>query len=992
MPSITSEYAFEEHIEQFLINNHGYLSVNQEHYNKKLCLLDEIVISFLRSSQTEKWNAYVDVAGGFEAATKNVLKRIHDVIQQHGTIHVLRKGFDIVGSGHFEMCYFEPTNTQATEAIAQVKLNLFHVQRQVKFSEADGKSLDLVIFLNGLPIFTFELKNQITGQTIKDAIRQYQTSRNPAEPLFKFKRCLAHFAVDNELVYVTTELNGGSTFFLPFNKGNNHGAGNTPSQTGYATSYLWEQILSKSSVLDLIQRFIRVVDSKNGQGKTTQKQIFPRYHQLTCVRELSEDVKVNGAGKRYLNQHSAGSGKTNCIAWLANALSSLHDANNQPIYSSVIVISDRRVIDRQLQKTLSQVISTSGRLVNIAADDGKTSKDLKTALQDGKQIIVTTIQKFSVIVETSAEMEGRNFAVIIDEAHSSQSGQSARAVQQVLGKTADEVASSPDPEEVTVEDIVLAALHKHKARKNVSYFAFTATPKPETLEQFGKKMPDGTFVPFSLYTMRQAIEEKFILDVLHNYTTYDQYWQLLKTVEDNDKYDTTKTKALLRNFVKNNDHTIDKKVGIIVDHFENFVTNTLNGNAKAMIVTSSREHAVRYKLALDKYLEKLSSPHKALVAFTDVIKLRGTKMEYTEASMNGFPEAQTAERFDEPQYKFLVVASKFQTGFDQPKLVAMYVDKKLSGVTCVQTLSRLNRVAPGKDKTFVLDFENTTDSIRESFQPFYDRVALSEGTDPNKLYDLLTNLENFDILDKAELEAFNKELYSAKPRPEKLSSHALPCARRWKDDKSDEEKKNFKSIARDFVKLYTFVTTLMPLQDANLAMHWQFLKYLLPLLPAEKEELPLEVLEMVDINALAIRPSGTHDIGLDRGLTVVDPMDFGHGASLTAEDKESLAVIVNELNETFGTEFSEDETILLEQISRKIDEDEGLQNQISNSSPHAARATFDAVMRDSLEDTINDNFAFYKKVTNDPEFKNLLFAKIADWYFNRQRLKPNDRA
>jgi len=787
MPKITSEASFEEHIENVLLNQHGYFSAKQEDYDKALCLRPETVISFIRATQTEKWDDYCKLIGNLDQARTNVLKRIKEVVDREGVLHVLRKGVDDTTFGHFDLCYFEPTNPVAAEARRLYKENLLHVQRQLKFSEADEKSLDLVIFLNGLPIFTTELKNQVSGQNAGHAVKQYKETRDPKEPLFRFRRCLAHFAVDNDLVYVTTELAGPKTRFLPFNQGCDGGAGNPPCKIGYATSYLWQDIWQKPRILDLIQRFIRVVDVLDDKGKKTDKrrQIFPRFHQLGCVRELAADAQKHGAGKRYLNQHSAGSGKTNCIAWLANSLATLHTAEGKPVFSSVIVISDRRVIDRQLQRTLGQVIETKGKLVNISGDDGMTSRDLKTALEDGKRIIVTTLQKFGVIMDSMGDLPGERFAVIVDEAHSSQAGESARAVQKVLSYTSEN--EQKEEEEKSTEDRILEELKARGPQKNVSYFAFTATPKPETLQQFGTKQPDGTYRPFSLYTMRQAIEEGFILDVLKNYTTYDQYWALLKKVEDDPQFDGAKAKSLLRKFVSRDERTITKKVAIMVDHFQSTVSGKLDGKAKAMIVTSSRLHAVRYKLVVDEYLKTIGSPFKALVAFTDVVKDSKDGKEYTEANMNGFPETATADRFEADENRILIVASKFQTGFDQPKLVAMYVDKKLSGVTCVQTLSRLNRTTAGKEETFVLDFENTAQDIEESFQPFYDRIILSKETDPNQLYNIRTDLEKFGIHETADVDAFAQLWFATKPDIEKLHAAADPIAKRWQDEPEEEQ-------------------------------------------------------------------------------------------------------------------------------------------------------------------------------------------------------------
>ena len=981
MPKITSEYAFEEHIEDVLINAHGFISAQQADYDKALCLRPETVISFIRATQTKKWADYCELIGDKAQAARNLLKRIKEVVDKEGTLHALRKGFDIIGSGHFDLCYFEPTNPVAEESRRLYQENLLHIQRQLKFSEADEKSLDMGIFLNGLPIFTIELKNQISGQNVEHAKKQYKDTRDPKEPLFRFKRCLAHFAVDNDLVYVTTELAGSKTHFLPFNQGTDGGAGNPPCKIGYATSYLWMEVWQKPRILDLIQRFIRVVDVLDDKGKKTdkQRQIFPRFHQLTCVRELGADAQRHGAGRRYLNQHSAGSGKTNCIAWLANSLATLHTPDGKPVFSSVIVISDRRVIDRQLQRTLTQVIETKGMLVNIAADDGMTSKDLKSALEDGKRIIVTTLQKFGVIMDSMGELPGERFAVIVDEAHSSQAGQSAKAVQRVLSYSSED--EQKDEEEKTVEDRILEELKHRGPQKNVSHFAFTATPKPETLQQFGTKHADGTYKPFSLYTMRQAIEEGFILDVLRNYATYDQYWALLKKVEDDPEFDEVKAKSLLKQFVSRHERTIAKKVAIIVEHFQASVSARLGGKAKAMIVTSSRLHAVRYRLALDAHLKSVGSPFKALVAFTDTVKDSKDGKEYTEAKMNGFPEAATADRFEADENRFLIVASKFQTGFDQPKLVAMYVDKKLRGVACVQTLSRLNRTTMGKEETFVLDFENSAEDIEKGFQPFYDRVTLSKETDPNQLYNIRTDLEKFGIHEAPDVEAFAKQWFANKPKLPLLHAAADPIAARWLAE-SEDAQVDYKSKARDFVKLYSFMSSLVPLRDTGLEKLFVFLRFLLPKLPARKGELPLEVLGMVDMEKLALRKNEKTDISLKRGETVVDPLNYGAGAELSEEERQALSKIIVDLNARFNTSFTEDEIMVIKQLEKKIGEDESLRQQLKNGSRHAVEATFQQVAKDAFQELVNDNFKFYKKVSDDKEVSKEFFTRLFEWYLS----------
>ena len=989
MARLTSEATFEQHIEEVLCESHRYIKASQDGYDRTLCLRPETVISFIRATQTERWSRYCELVGGKEAAAANILKRIREVIDSEGTLHVLRKGFDIHGGGHFELCYFEPASPDAEEARKLSTENLFHVQRQLKYSKANENALDLVLFLNGLPIFTAELKNPISGQDVRHAIKQYQDTRDPRESLFRFRRCLAHFAVDSELVFVTTELAGPSTHFLPFNQGHDGGAGNPPKQTGYATGYLWEEAWSRSRVLDLIQRFIRVIDVLDDKGKPTsrKRQIFPRYHQLTCVRNLAADAKAKGPGQRYLNQHSAGSGKTNCIAWLANSLATLHGNGGKPVFSSVIVISDRRVIDRQLQRTLSQVIETKGMLQNITSDDGMTSADLRTALQDGKRIIVTTLQKFGVIADSMGELAGERFAVIIDEAHSSQAGESARAVQRVLSYSSEDDKKEGE-EEASTEDRILEEMRRKGPQPNVSYFAFTATPKPETLQQFGTQGKDGQYRPASHYSMRQAIEEGFILDVLRNYVTYDQYWALLKKVEDDPHFDSARTKSLLRQFVSRDERTIAKKAALMVDHFRDVVSSKLRGKSKAMVVTASRLHAVRYKLAIDAYLKEIGSPWKALVAFTDTVKDPKDGREYTEAGMNGFPESATADRFESDECRILIVANKFQTGFDQPKLVSMYVDKKLRGVACVQTLSRLNRTTADKDETFVLDFENTPEDIEAAFQPFYDRVALESAVDPNRLYDIRTELDALGIHEAADVDDFAGLWFVDKPKIEKLHAVADRAKVRWQAA-SEDEKAQYKSLARDFVKLHAFLSGIMPLHDPALEKLAIFLRFLVSKLPAVRDELPTEVLGMVDMEKLAIRKRETHDIRLVRGEVQVEPLPFGGGAALEDADRQALSEIIRDLNQRFNTSFSEDEVVVIEQLERRIAEDDALRQQLNNGSPHGLAATFRQVAQDAFSDIIDQNFALYKKVTDDREVSDEFFGRLFEWFL--QRRKPAGR-
>ncbi|GIX49464.1 MAG: hypothetical protein KatS3mg131_3675 [Candidatus Tectimicrobiota bacterium] len=723
----------------------GYHKRRPEDYNRALCLLPRDVLDFILATQPKQWQK-LKAHYGTEVEAR-FLKRLASEIEARGTLEVLRQGIKDVGC-KFQLAYFRPASGLNEEMQRLYQANLFSVVRQLRYSTKNENSLDLVLFLNGIPIFTAELKNPLTGQTVEDAIDQYKTSRDPREPLFRYGRCLAHFAVDPDLVYVTTHLQGPKTRFLPFNKGRFGGAGNPPvppTRQGYATSYLWEEVWARDSVLDLIRQFIHEIEEvdEKGRKKGRRHLIFPRYHQLESVRKLVADARRRGPGQRYLIQHSAGSGKSFTIAWLAHQLATLHDAADRRVFDSIVVVTDRRVLDRQLQRTMKQFEQVLGVVENIDT----TSRQLKEALESGKTIIVTTLQKFPVIVNEIRALAGQRFAVIVDEAHSSQSGEQPKSLKAVLAAKSLEEAEGEESGAKTVdeeiEERILAEMEARGWPPNVSFFAFTATPKARTLELFGKQRPDGKFEPFHLYSMRQAIEEGFILDVLANYTTYKTYWRLLKKIEDDPRYDKRKAEYLLKSFVDLHPHAIHEKVRIMVEHFATQVQHEIGGKAKAMIVTRSRLHAVRYKLAIDKYLAERGYPFKALVAFSGSVQDGG--QTYTEPGMNGFPEAQTARMFERPEYRFLIVANKFQTGFDQPLLHTMYVDKKLGGVNAVQTLSRLNRTHPEKKGTMVLDFANEAEEIQAAFEPYYETTLLSEGTDPNLLYEKQTCLAAFPV-------------------------------------------------------------------------------------------------------------------------------------------------------------------------------------------------------------------------------------------------------
>ena len=804
-----SERAFEDAIEACLVQNSerligeergsyldmtpgGYRKRTSDDYERALCLIPEDVLDFVLVTQPQEWQRLSQHHGA--AVEEQFLKRLASEIARRGALDVLRHGIRDMGC-RFRLAYFRPSSGLNEETRQLYRGNVFSVARQLHYSERNNKSLDLAIYLNGIPIFTAELKNPLTGQTVQDAIRQYRTDRDPREPLFAYGRCLAHFAVDPDLVYVTTQLAGPQTRFLPFNQGKFGGAGNPPvppTQNDYATSYLWEGTWARDSVLDLVRQFIHEVEEEDDRGRKTGKRylIFPRYQQLDCVRRLVSDARQQSTGQRYLVQHSAGSGKTFTIAWLAHQLSTLHDAQDRRVFDSIVVISDRRVLDRQLQTAVRQFEQTLGVVENIDT----TSRQLKEALESGKTIIVTTLQKFPVIAQEIGDLPGQRFALIVDEAHSSQSGEGTQGPRDVLAAPSLEEAEAedadvPTPEDEDLDNAALAQMARRQQPANVSTFAFTATPKPKTLELFGARRPDGSFAPFHLYSMRQAIEEGFILDVLESYTTYKAYWRLLKTIEDDPRYDKSKASYLLRSFVDLHPHAIDEKVRIMVEHFTAKSQSEIGGRAKAMIVTRSRLHAVRYKLAVDRCLAELGNPFKTLVAFSGTVQDGG--QSYTEANMNSIPEAQTARMFESPEYRMLIVANKFQTGFDQPLLQTMYVDKKLGGVNAVQTLSRLNRTHPDKPGTMVIDFTNESDDIQAAFQPYYETTILSEATDPNLLYEVQTRLKTYPVFTDEDVDAFAGVFFGTGSTQALLYAALSPSIQRF-SELQDDERQDFR--------------------------------------------------------------------------------------------------------------------------------------------------------------------------------------------------------
>ena len=779
MPRYT-EQNFEDHIEQHL-NRSGYQSRQSAIYDKFFCLISDEVLQFIQETQP---NEYQRLERQYGADTPvKLLDRVSKQIASRGVLDVLRKGVKDRGC-EFKLTYFRPSSGMNPDHQRLYAQNRFSLIRQLHYSQRDEKSLDMTLFLNGLPLITMELKNSLTGQVVADAEKQYRTDRDPREPLFQFKRCLVHFAVGNEKVSMTTHLQGGGTRFFPFNKD----IENPVNPEGHKTAYLWEDILRSHNLMELINNFIheqetieKVYDPKIDAVKDKKHRVlvFPRYHQLDVIRKLEAAIVAEDVGHTYLIQHTTGSGKSNSIAWLAHLLTHLYRSptDTNRIFDSVIVVTDRRLLDKQLQDTIKQVAQVEGVVHAVE----KTSAQLRGFLESGKDIIISTIQKFSVIAEEIGKLKSKHFAVIIDEAHSSQSGESARNLRLSLSRGIELGVTEDYADEVSDMDArIIEEMEQRSMQDHISYFGFSGTPKNKTLELFGRKNADGEFVPFHGYSMRQSISEGFTLDVLQNYTTFKRYFELVKSVPEDKEYEKARTLRALTNYVDLQPHSIETKTRIILEHFTERTAKTIEGKGRAMLVTSSRLHCVRYKLEFDKQMRKMNLPYGCLVAFSDTVHDTDSEQDYTEDGMNGLPpRVSIADTFKSPQYRILIVANKFQTGFDEPMLQTMYVDKRLDGLQCVQTLSRLNRVATGKTDTLVLDFVNEPDQVQEAFQQYYQTTTLAAETDPNRLYDLQSQLEGFDLYDAGTIDQFCRIFYESSQPDELLQGLLDGVVEKW---------------------------------------------------------------------------------------------------------------------------------------------------------------------------------------------------------------------
>ncbi|MCT3921674.1 type I restriction endonuclease subunit R [Elizabethkingia anophelis] len=976
----TSEKGLENIIEKHLVEINNYRQSYSADYDRDLCINTKLLFEFLQNTQPHAFETIQ------KRGKEKFLKRLSEQIRSKGIIEVLRKGIKDLDLQVY-LYYKKPASQLNPKSKEQYQANIFSVNRQLYYSLSNSNSLDMALFINGLPISTFELKNEWTGQTIKNAIRQYQKDRDPKESLFAFGRCVVHFAVDSNLVYMTTELKGVNTFFLPFNKGMNDGAGNPVNENGLKTDYLWKEILTKKSLSNIIENYAQIVEEKDEDtGKIQRKQIFPRFHQLRAVIKLLADTQQNDLGQKYLIQHSAGSGKSNSIAWLAHQLVSLHNTDHtETVFDSIIVVTDRKVLDKQIRDNIKQFAQVNK--VVEAIDKG--SKQLKTALQDGKKIIITTVQKFPFIIDEIGILQAKKFAIIIDEAHSSQSGETAGKMNWVLSDK--ETPYGEDPHDTEVEDsedTINKMIEERKMLKNANYFAFTATPKNKTLETFGTKTSEGKFVAFDTYTMKQAIEEEFILDVLKNYTTYQSYYKLNRAVEDNPEFETHQANKKLRAYVESHPFSIKEKARVIIDHFHNEVAKQINRQAKAMIVCKSINNAIRYYYAFKEYLKEINSPYKAIIAFSGSREFDG--VELNEAKLNGFPSGDIPKIFKKNEYRFLIVANKFQTGFDQPLLHTMYVDKKLRDVQAVQTLSRLNRsYKPYKEDTFVLDFFNNTDEIKEAFEPFYTTTILSEETDANKLNDLQDALDSSEVYTKEDIHLFT-DLYFNNADRQELDPIIDGCATTFKQDLDETAQMDFYVKAKSFYRTYSFLSKILPFKDAYWERLYWFLKYLNPKIKQEKStDLAKGILETIDLDSYRLSRTSTNNIGLSGGLEVNPTPALMKGKKLDSEF-DKLEAIINEFNTRFGIDnWTDDDKVkafLFAQLPADFAKDEETVNAVKNSDKQNAKITSDRKVEDLMQDVIFTYTDLYKKFTDDADFKrqylDFVFEKI--WNQNHQ--------
>lgn len=998
------EKRFEEDIESSLLTHGGYTKGNMKTYDAGKAVDLPVLIEFIKKTQQKEWQRYEMIYK--DNAEKNLYKRFNNEVNAHGLLHVLRNGINDRGV-KLKVAYFKPESTLNQQLVENYKSNVLTETRQFAYSTENKNTIDMVLSLNGIPIVAIELKNQITGQSVENAKAQFMYDRNSKELCFHFnKRFLVYFAVDLYDVAMTTHLNGKDTYFLPFNQGSNGagnvgGAGNPENPNGYATSYLWEEVLTKDSLMNIIQRFLHVSiekkkEVKNGKEtiKTSTKLIFPRYHQLDVVSKMIADVKENGSGKNYLIQHSAGSGKSNSIAWTCYRLASLHDEYNNNIFTSVIVVTDRRVLDSQLQDTISSFDHAFGLVATIG--EGKSSKDLRDAINSGKKIIVTTLQKFPVIYEEIVDNKNKRFAIIVDEAHSSQTGKSAQKLKTALADNEEalrefaQIEGKEEAEMQDFEDKMVQELLSHGKHKNLSFFAFTATPKEKTLEMFGIPRKESGFRPFHVYSMRQAIEEGFIHDVLANYMTYQTCFKIAKNTPDNPELEESEAKKAIRRFESLHPYNLQQKTAIMIETFRENTAHKIGGRAKAMIVTASRLHAVRYFLEFKRYIDKKGYDDlDVLVAFSGSVQDK--EEEYTETGMNKTKggekvgEKQLPEVFHGDEFSMLIVAEKYQTGFDEPLLHTMFVDKPLKGVKAVQTLSRVNRTTKGKTDTFILDFVNDADDIKESFSKYYEETMLDEEIDVNLIYDTRTILRNAHLYNEDDIEKFNKIYYKTGKQTTtdlgKITSLFKPILDSY-GNQSEDTQFGFKKAVKNFVKWYAYITQITRMFDKDLQNEYNFLSYMakvLPNKPMEKVQLDDKIkleyyrLEKTFEGSILLEKKGNYEL---ENPKQVDP------GKKKDPNSELLEVIINHLNERFNGIITEGDKVIVETMMDKVvGGDKKLRNKLkkqakNNNAEIFQDSIFPKIFKDVANECYMEQMEAFTKLFENQEFYNAIMAEI----------------
>lgn len=972
-----TEKGFETLIVNWLVDQNGYQQGTNEDYNKEYAIDETRLFRFLNDTQPKE----MDKLGVNQSDQKKrqFLNRLSGEITRRGIIDVLRNGIKAYPADLI-LFYFTPTenNEQAKRLFDQ---NIFSVTRQLRYAiDASKLALDLCLFINGLPVITIELKNHFTGQTTADAVEQYKKDRNPRELLFSFKRCIVHFAVDDQTVQFCTKLCGKASWFLPFNKGYHDGAGNPPNPEGIMTDYLWKDILTKTKLSRIIENYAQVVVEENPETrKKSVKQIWPRYHQLDCVEKLLADVKQYGVGKRYLIQHSAGSGKSNSIAWLAHQLIGL-ERDGRPMIDSVIVVTDRRILDKQIRDIIKQFMQVKNTVVWA-----RHSGDLKKAIQDGKRIIVTTVEKFPYISqEIGQEHINHTFAIIIDEAHSGQSGRNAANMNLALSGLASDC-------ELDNEDKINAMVEGRKLVKTASYFAFTATPKNKTEEVFGTPYEEDGQIkhrPFHVYTMKQAIQEGFILDVLKNYVTIDSWYKIAKKVEGDPMFDKKRAQKKLRSFVEGNPDVIAKKAAMMVDHFHEQIIarKKLGGQSRAMVVTASIPRCIETYYAITQCLADRHSPYKAIIAFSGECSYHGQEPPLTSAAMNGFPDAKIPQEFKKDPYRLLVVADMFQTGFDEPLLQTMYVDKPLSDIAAVQSLSRLNRAAPGKDEVYVLDFANKAETIEKAFSRFYRTTILSGETDPNKLYDLISLMEGYQVYDHSDVDKV-VDLFLNGGERDRLDPLLDPCVALYNQLETDDQIQ-FKSAAKAFVRTYGFLGSILPYGNAAWEKLSIFLNLLIPKLPSpQTDDLSEGILSAVDLDSYRNEAREAVAIKLEDEDAEIDPVPTGKVGHIVEPEMDPLSQIISEFNDMFGNiQWNDADNVQqqLLQIPAMVSHDEKYRNAMKNSDEQEARTESERALQQVIFSIMADNMELFKQFQDNPSFKKWLTDMVFNLTYNKE--------